>query len=199
MTSFTLASSNQHKASEFAELFKESAIKVVPTKDSLDVIEDGNTYEENAFKKARAYFDLYQQPVISDDSGLNVEALPNDLGILSARFGGEGLSDKERAYLLLEKLADKPDVKERTAYFSCTLCFYLGSQEVFFFEGRIQGHIGRDYKGEHGFGYDPVFIPQKHDGVSTLAMIPEWKAENSHRARACQLALKFFQERVGQN
>jgi XTP/dITP diphosphohydrolase len=89
-------------------------------------------------------------------------------------------------------------LKTRAAYFACTLCFYISPDEVYFFEGRVHGTIGHELKGGHGFGYDPIFVPERkeNDGL-TLAELPEWKNENSHRARAVQSALSFFKESSG--
>lgn len=188
-----LATGNAHKAEEFAVLFDETIkIKAAPSK--LDVVEDGNSYFENALLKARAYYNKFKVPVIADDSGLNVAALGDELGIHSARFGGEGLTDRARAELLLEKMRG---VTHREAYFSCVLCVYLSDAEIFYFEGRMQGHIGYNYQGQTGFGYDPVFIPQDmlNEGV-TVAELPEWKNENSHRAEAVKACQKFLKERI---
>lgn len=186
---FILASGNPHKASELNTLFEDSLIDVISAQKSIDVVEDGDTYEENAFKKAEAYFNLYNRPVISDDSGLNVFSLPDDLGIYSARFGGEGLSDKQRTKLLLEKMEG---VSDRAASFSCVLCFYINPEEVYFFEGRLNGEISKVMSGSDGFGYDPVFIPAGIEGDSTIATMPEWKKSNSHRFKACRFAINFF-------
>jgi XTP/dITP diphosphohydrolase len=189
---FLLASGNAHKATELNILFNNSMIDIISAQQSIDVIEDGDTYEENAFKKAKEYYEKYNRPVVSDDSGLNVFSLPDDLGIYSARFGGEGLSDTQRVELLLEKMKG---VTDRSAYFSCVLCFYIGPDEVYFFEGRLSGEISHKMSGTDGFGYDPVFIPSGHEGDSTIAMIPEWKKDNSHRYKACRFAIKFFEEK----
>jgi XTP/dITP diphosphohydrolase len=99
--------------------------------------------------------------------------------------------------------------------FTCVLCFFLNPHEVFFFEGRLRGKISETIVGEKGFGYDPVFIPGEikeerfegylegkrgvPDGDITLASVPEWKAEHSHRAKSCYGAVKFFKERVCQS
>lgn len=198
MIEFTLASGNAHKAEEFGELFNPSLIKISPAGKKLEVVEDGQSFRENALKKAQAYFEQVQSPVMSDDSGLIVEALPNQLGLHTARFGGEGLTALQRNELLLEKLEGLDDSKRR-AYFVCVLCFYLSESEVFFFEGRVHGRIAPMVSGAEGFGYDPVFIPDGGEGDKTLAEVPVWKNENSHRAVACQHAQKFFEERVGQN
>lgn len=195
---FILATGNPHKASEFSKLFDPNLIKVSAAPEKLEIEENGKTYSENAFLKAKGYFDKFNCPVLADDSGLNVNSLPDELGIYSARFGGSGLGDKERALLLLEKLADKTTREERGAHFSCVLCFYINHDEVFFFEGRLNGFVGLEYVGEHGFGYDPVFHAQGEHEERTVAEIPEWKEKNSHRAQACGFASKFFKERVCQ-
>jgi XTP/dITP diphosphohydrolase len=188
-----LATGNAHKAEEFAELFDPSLITIKAASEKIEVVEDGLTYFENALLKAKAYYDRYKVPVIADDSGLNVEALPSELGLYSARFGGPGLSDKDRAELLLKKM---DGVSNRQAYFSCVLCVYLSEKEIFYFEGRMSGQIGYTYRGEGGFGYDPVFIPldMLSSGL-TVAELHEWKQKNSHRAVATSLAQRFFSQR----
>lgn len=193
MLNLILASGNAHKAEEFAKIFDQEVLKVSAASEKLEVVEDGETFNANALLKAKAYYEKFKTPVLADDSGLCVEALPDDLGIHSARFGGEGLTDKERALLLLEKMKGQA---KRSAYFVCVLCFYLGPDEYYFFEGRVEGNIGDEYKGDHGFGYDPVFKPLGDHNEKTLAELPEWKDENSHRAKACFHAEKFFRERA---
>lgn len=190
---FILASGNKHKANEFQELYLNSNIKIISMEKKIEVIEDGSTYFENAFKKAKAYYDFYKMPSLADDSGLNVEALPLLLGIHSARFGGEGLTDKERAILLLEKMKN---IENRKSSFTCVLCFYINEKEVFYFEGRMSGRIGMNYFGENGFGYDPVFIPDLNtDHEQVISELSEFKMKNSHRAIAVQLSKKFFANR----
>ncbi len=189
---FVLASGNAHKAEEFSELFDKNILKVVAASSKLEVDETGSTYNENAFLKAKAYYDQFKVPVLADDSGLNVAALPEELGIYSARFGGDGLTDKDRALLLLEKLKG---IEKREAFFTCVLCFYISPQEIFFFEGRLNGFIGQNYIGDHGFGYDPIFHGLGEFEARTVAEVPEWKHKNSHRFHACKMAQKFFKER----
>lgn len=187
---FILASGNPHKAEELNQLFEKSAVEIVAAERKLDVVEDGETFHANAQKKAEEYYKVFKAPIVSDDSGLVVEALPEELGIHSARFGGEGLSDKQRAELLLEKMQN---ATSRNAYFICLLCFYFSPDEIYFFEGRLDGSIGHKYTGEHGFGYDPVFIPEKFtESQETIAMHPDWKKSHSHRSLAASLALDFF-------
>jgi len=194
---FILASANQHKAEEFEILFnkmEKKVISVTAASEKIAVVENGNTYVENALKKATAYFKRYKQPVLADDSGLNVEALPNDLGVHSANFGGDGLKDFERTELLLKRMGELPDLK-RNAFFSCHLCFYFNESEVYFFEGRVKGRIGHAPMGNHGFGYDPVFLPEGLEFKKSLAEDPVWKDQHSHRAVAAKMAEEFFRGR----
>jgi XTP/dITP diphosphohydrolase len=189
---FLLASGNAHKAEEFKELFS-GTLNLSPSPQTLEVDETGETYTENAFLKAKAYYDTYKIPTLADDSGLTVEGLPDILGVKSARFAPELKSYVDKCQLLLKMLSQKN--ASRTAYFTCVLCFYLSPDEVYFFEGRVQGKIGNELKGDQGFGYDPIFIPDRkeEDGMS-LAELPEWKNEFSHRAKASLAALQFFKE-----
>jgi len=190
---FLLASGNEHKKEEFLQLFAGSNISVKSPPGSLEVDETGTSFEENAFLKAQAFYDNFKGPVISDDSGLVVSALPGELGVYSARFGGEGLNDEQRARLLLEKLEGE---SERSAYFVCYLCFYCSPREVFFFEGRLKGTILGEYRPGGGFGYDPVFSPLEREFMGlSVAEKPEWKQLNSHRALAVKSAKEFFFQR----
>jgi XTP/dITP diphosphohydrolase len=193
MIELLLASGNSHKSLEFNDLFDTNLIKINAATEKLMIEECGSSYFENALIKAKGYYDKFKVPVIADDSGLNVLALPNDLGLHSARFGGEGLNDRERAELLLNKLESSAN---REAFFSCILCVYFNENEIFYFEGRLNGSISYNYRGTTGFGYDPVFIPSEmsNDGL-TLAELHDWKQKNSHRALAVGFAQKFLAQR----
>lgn len=193
MIELILASGNVHKAEEFNDLFDPKLISVKAAPEKIDVVEDGTSYFENALLKARAYYEKFKVPVIADDSGLNVAALPEELGIHSARFGGDGLKDRDRAELLLKKM---DGVSTREAFFSCVLCVYFNEKEIFYFEGRMAGMIAYSYRGSTGFGYDPVFIPtEKSEEGLTVAELHEWKQKNSHRAIAVGFAQKFLGQR----
>jgi XTP/dITP diphosphohydrolase len=189
MVEFILASGNAHKAEEFAVLFSgRIGVKAAPR--GLNPDETGTTFMENALIKAKAYYDEFGVPALADDSGLSVEALPDILGVQSARFLPEKPSYQEKCAELLRLMAGQ---ENRQANFTCVLCCYVSPAEVYFFEGRVQGVIGREYRGENGFGYDPVFVPTRpeEDG-KTLAELPAWKNKNSHRAKAALAALAFF-------
>ena len=195
MKSFLLGTGNAHKAEEFKELFLNTlTINAAPR--TLEVDETGKTFVENALLKAKAYYETYKVPALADDSGLVVELLPEILGVQSARFAPE-LADYADKCKKLIQIMDEAHLKHRKAYFVCVLCFYVSAEEVYFFEGRVHGEIGHELKGEKGFGYDPIFIPERkeNDGKS-LAQLPEWKNEFSHRAKASQAALEFFKETI---
>jgi len=187
---FILASGNAHKAEEFGKALVDSSFTITAPSSQIDVIEDGLSFQENALKKASAYFSRFKKPVMSDDSGIVVAAIPTELGIHSARFGGESLTDKERALKLLSKMEGAQD---RSAYFICLLCFYVDSENIFFFEGRLSGLISESYDGETGFGYDPIFLGEGQN--RSIASMPEWKFENSHRMKALASAKRFFEDR----
>jgi len=189
MREFVLASSNPHKIEEFSVLLNSDTVKITSPSKKIEVEETGTTFIENSLLKAKTYFEKFNLPAVADDSGLVVSALPNDLGVYSARFGAPSLDDEGRARLLLDKLAEE---ENRSAYFICQLCFYINPEEIFYFEGRLNGTIGKDYLGEDGFGYDPVFVPEGFKPDETLATMPIWKKDHSHRAIACSFANKFF-------
>jgi XTP/dITP diphosphohydrolase len=187
---FILASSNPHKAEELNQLLNTSGVEIVSASEKLEVVEDGATFEENAFKKASEYFEHYKECTVADDSGLVIPAMPGILGVQSARFAPDLPEYKDKCLKLIDLMKDLDD-EQRKAYFTCVLCFYISSDEVYFFEGRVEGRIGYELKGDKGFGYDPVFYPAGQEGKS-LAELYQWKMENSHRAKASIAAMKFF-------
>lgn len=189
MTKFILASSNKNKAIELNNLLGES-FEILPSKESLNVLEDGKSFQENAYKKAYAYTKNFSLPSLADDSGLIIPALPGYLGIHSARFAPQFENYSDKMNVLLEMMKDKRG-DERNAYFICVLCFYLSKEEIYYFEGRVHGKIGLEKKGDKGFGYDPVFYPDGFENQS-LAELYDWKLKNSHRAKACRAAKEFF-------
>jgi XTP/dITP diphosphohydrolase len=191
MTSFILASGNAHKAEEFKELFI-GTLTVAAAPKTLEVDETGKTFTENAYLKAKSYFEAYKTPALADDSGLVVEALPDVLGVQSSRFEPTLKDYSDKCRKVIELLSTK---ENRNAYFVCVLCFYVSPDEVYFFEGRVHGEIALNLAGIHGFGYDPIFIPQRAENdYKSLAELPDWKNDFSHRAKASQSALHFFKE-----
>ena len=164
------ASSNKHKVSQLATVAKEFGISIVSAIDIQkelnlspppEVEESGSTYGENALLKAEAYWHWAKVPCLSDDSGLEVEILDGRPGIFSARYGGEGLSDKQRCQLLLEELKRTESasaVSNRRAAFRCSLCLKIDKNTEFSTEAELGGEILFDFCGDAGFGYDPIVL-----------------------------------------
>lgn len=188
---FILASSNEGKTKELLNVLSPIGIDIQKADEKLDVAETGTTFTENAFIKAEAYFKKYQVPTVADDSGLSLFNFPNILGVYSARFAPELNDYADKCDHLINFLKEK-NAENTKAAFNCVLCFYLGPDEYFFFEGNLTGTIASQRKGDGGFGYDPVFIPEGED--FTLAQKPDYKAQNSHRARALFSAKSFFEK-----
>ncbi len=182
-----LATTNRGKIREFKEILGEEFEVIVP-KERIEVVEDGKTYEENAFIKARRYFEVYKIPTVSEDSGLEVRGLGWKPGVFSNRFFGEGLSDREKCLKLLEMLKDKED-EERIARFVCCIAYFDGKNPRFF-KGDVFGYITREMRGERGFGYDPIFFYPDFGG--TFAEIGEKKNLVSHRRRALEKLKEFL-------
>ncbi|NRD66418.1 RdgB/HAM1 family non-canonical purine NTP pyrophosphatase [Corallococcus exiguus] len=181
------ATGNAGKLRELRALVGD-AVEVVSLKDLPPVpepVEDGATFEENAVKKAREYSLATGLPALADDSGLCVDSLDGQPGVLSARYAPG--DDKARYEKLLTELADVPDEK-RTASFRCALALVTGRGDEARVEvGRCEGVILRAPKGTNGFGYDPVFQVEGEGGRSMAELAPEEKSRVSHRARAFQL------------
>lgn len=187
---FILASSNEGKTKEILNVLKPIGIDIVKAKEQIEVAETGTTYTENALLKAEAYYKKFGEPTVADDSGLSLNEFPNILGVYSARFAPELNDYAQKCDQLLHYMIENKAVTRKAA-FICVLCFYLAPDQYFFFEGNMAGTIAHQRKGVKGFGYDPIFIP---DGESfTLAEQPEYKAQNSHRARAL-IAAKAYLE-----
>lgn len=152
----------------------------------FEVEEGGSTFAANAAIKAKAYADLSGLLALADDSGLEVDALGGEPGVMSARYAGPGVSDADRYSLLLERLAGVP-WESRQARFRCAIAIAEPRGEVRVVEGRVEGYIAFAPAGEHGFGYDPVFfLPEK--GLTMAQLSPEEKNRTSHRARAGEAA-----------
>jgi XTP/dITP diphosphohydrolase len=147
-----------------------------------DVVEDGLTYRDNAVKKARAFAAWSSQLTLADDSGLEVAALGGRPGVHTARFGGPGLSSRERCLYLLDRLRGVPD-DQRQAVFRCVAVLMDSAGRMTVREGQCPGVIGHDLRGEGGFGYDPLFWLPEY-GCSFAELSSEQKDLSSHRAQA---------------
>lgn len=154
--------------------------------------EPHDTFQQNAEAKARTVFNFCGMPVLSDDSGLCVDALDGEPGVYSARYAGENSDDAANNKQLLKTLEGKAN---RTAHYFAVLCLVTPSG-THFFEGRCDGRIGLTPKGTGGFGYDPLFIPDGYE--QTFAELPlEVKSRISHRAKALEQLSMFLKEVAG--
>ncbi|QKS71966.1 XTP/dITP diphosphatase [Paenalkalicoccus suaedae] len=183
-----IASNNAGKIKEFRHFFAKKGVEVKSLADlpeEIDVVEDGDTFEANAIKKAKEIGERFNIAVLSDDSGLEVDALDGAPGIYSARYAGEAKSDDANNAKLLDELAD---VKEgaRSARFVCALAIYHPDKGVKTVRGTVEGEIGFEKHGDDGFGYDPLFyVPTEGKFMAELGR--ERKNEISHRANALHL------------
>jgi XTP/dITP diphosphohydrolase len=178
-----LATHNAHKAAEFQRMLAAGVpgLEIV-TYDGPSPVEDGVTFAENALIKARTAAAHTGLPALADDSGICVDVLGGAPGIFSARWDGGRGDDPARVRLLLDQLADVPD-EHRGAHFSCTIALVAGDAETTV-EGLWPGALAREARGENGFGYDPIFLPDGEAGASAAGIAPERKNAVSHRARA---------------
>jgi len=194
MVKLLIATHNPGKVREYQELLVGLPLELTyPAQEGLDieVAETGESFAENARLKAAAYARASGLLTLADDSGLEVDALGGEPGIRSARYAGTGASDEERYQLLLEKLREVP-WEERTARFRCVIAVTTPEGQVHTTEGTCEGIIAFEPKGEHGFGYDPVFYFQEY-GMTMAELPPETKNRISHRARAAQRAQEILE------
>lgn len=181
-----LSSGNKHKILEIKDILKDMPFDVI-SKDELgfenfDVVEDGKTLEENAIKKASELKKFVDGIVISDDTGLFVEALNGEPGVYSARYAGEQVSYMDNNILLLKKMQNIPPEK-RNAYFKTVIAIILEDGKIMMAEGYCFGKIAIEPRGNNGFGYDPLFIA-KGNKKTFSEMTDKEKNKISHRASA---------------
>ena len=150
--------------------------------DLPEIVEDGETFFENALKKARVVSEFTGEVVLADDSGLEVDFLGGKPGVFSSRYSGPDATDERNNEELLRELEGVP-MDERGASFVCALVLYRPDGTFSSFEGKWQGKIGYEPIGTEGFGYDPVFIVPEI-GVTVAELSPEVKNRISHRAKA---------------
>jgi XTP/dITP diphosphohydrolase len=199
MPSLLIATKNAHKAEEIRTILG-SAWDVTDLTGHPEVPapeETGSTFAENAAIKALAASPLFLGYVLSDDSGLEVDALGGAPGVISARYAGPGATDADnRAKLLRELEGEGARGKARSARFRCAMCVAHNGEVIGTFDGTVEGVIINAERGVGGFGYDALFVPQGH--CETFAQLPaEVKNRESHRARALALARDFLQGLVG--
>lgn len=192
MAYIVVATGNAHKVEEYRKLLADQKVEL---KSLLDypgfpgVEEDGATFRENAAKKALAACRYCDVPAFADDSGLEVEALNGAPGVYSARYAA---TDPERIARLLRELEGR---ENRRARFVCAIAIAVNGEVIETFEGEVRGVIAAAPRGEHGFGYDPVFIPDGYDRTFG-ELDAETKNKISHRANAFARAMEFVEEEM---
>lgn len=185
-----IATGNTHKKDEFAAMLGDD-VQVLTLKDlepglEPEINEDGKTFEENALIKARALHNIVHEAVMSDDSGLEVDALDKKPGIYSARFMGEDTSYEIKNQAILDALKDRDD---RTARFVCAIAWIEEDGTEHVYRGTMEGEINDKIEGANGFGYDPIFYypPFK---TTSANVAPEVKNSASHRHNALMQLMK---------
>ena len=204
MDTIIFATGNKNKMIEIRMILADLGCKILSQKEAgiqADVVEDGQTFEENALIKVTTIADIARKMpeyknavVLADDSGLEIDALNKEPGIYSARYMGEDTSYDIKNQALIDRLEGVPDEK-RTARFVCAIAAALpdGSTEVV--RGTMEGRIGYEIAGENGFGYDPIFyLPQF--GCSSAELEPEKKNELSHRGEGLRKMRKVLEEKL---
>jgi XTP/dITP diphosphohydrolase len=184
-----LATRNAHKLREFEPLLAPHT--VVPLPDEVELPpETGMTFEENALGKARAAAAATGRVAVADDSGIAAAALDGRPGVYSARYAGAGATDEQNLAKLLDEVPDQGD--RRVAYV-CALAYVTPDGEEHVVEGRCEGTLAHEPRGDGGFGYDPAFIPVDRDDGRTMAeLTPEEKDVISHRGRAARALLDWL-------
>lgn len=197
MSRIVFATGNADKMVEIREILKDLGMEILSMKEAgvtPEIVEDGSTFEENALIKARAVHALLPDDIVmADDSGLEIDYLNKEPGIYSARYMGEDTSYDIKNGELLRRMEGVPDEK-RTARFVCAIAAVFPDGEEKTALGTIEGRVGYEIKGEHGFGYDPIFYLPEY-GCTTAELEPEKKNEISHRGRGLQQMKKMIEER----
>lgn len=185
MKKIIFATGNEGKMKEIREIFKDLPYEVLSMREagiSVDIVEDGTSFEENALIKACAVAKCSGEIAMADDSGLEVDFLDKAPGVYSARFLGEETSYEIKNQYILDKLKDVPD-KERTARFVCAIAVVFPDGKSEIRKAVIEGRIAYEPAGENGFGYDPIFYVPEFD-MTTAQLTMDQKNKISHRAKA---------------
>ncbi len=187
MPQLVIASNNAHKISEISQLLE--GIELLSLKDigfTADIPEPFHTFEENALAKASAIYQFCGKNVFADDSGICVHALGGAPGVDSAHYSGERDDEKN----LQKVLTGLKDAQDRRAFYKAVICL-MWDGEVYYFEGICEGKITEEKRGEGGFGYDPIFIPDGYE--QTFAELPlSEKNKISHRGKAVMKMVEYL-------
>lgn len=198
MQKLLIATHNQGKLAEFRQLLADLDLLVTDLDEvgiTHDIEETGSTFIENATLKARGYAEMSGLLSWADDSGLEVDALGGRPGVYSARYGGPGLSQRDRYLNLLDELRAYPR-QHWTARFRCVIALALPNGELHTVEDTLEGVITDEPAGEYGFGYDPIFYLPGY-GATLAELTPETKNQISHRGKASRAAKELLRTLLG--
>lgn len=188
-----LATRNKGKTREFAELLNHPSIEIRNLDDFgpiPEVVEDGATFDDNAYKKSSFTARILGYPALADDSGLCVDALGGAPGVISARYAGENATDAENVRKMLDAVKNE---KNRKAAFKCVISIAVPGGAALTYEGECKGVIIDEPKGDNGFGYDPIFYyPELGKTFAQLSI--EEKGRVSHRGKALQELAKEMEK-----
>ena len=191
MIQLLLATRNRHKTREFAQLLgRNFTVQDLTSKSDIPaIVESGSTFAENAALKAVTISKIFlNEIVVADDSGLEVEAFGGAPGIFSARYAGENANDRRNVEKLLRELQD---ARDRSARFCCVIALAKNGELLTTVAGEVTGTITKSLRGENGFGYDPIFVPNGF--CETFAeLTSETKNKISHRAQATSALVRYF-------
>ena len=184
-----IATHNTHKKEEIQQILGENFNVTSLTDYDIhdEIVEDGETFHANALIKAQYCFNTTGKPSLGDDSGLVVEGLDGRPGIYSARYA----SNHDFAKNMAKVLEELEGVENRKAYFVTVMCL-VDETGANYFEGRVYGNLTKEVRGEKGFGYDPIFIPDHYE-ITFAEMKAEDKNKISHRKKAIELFLEFME------
>jgi len=188
-----IASNNKGKIDEYKKILEPFGFNVYSQREkniNIEVDEIGTTFEENAYLKAKSIYDITQNYVISDDSGLEVEELNNAPGIYSARYK-DLETESERRKEILKELKGK---ENRKARFITVICFIDENGKHTLFKGIWNGKIAFNERGKSGFGYDPIFESEDGDGKTTAELGIDFKNKYSHRSKATKQLIEYLKK-----
>ncbi|MCI8292774.1 MAG: RdgB/HAM1 family non-canonical purine NTP pyrophosphatase [Hespellia sp.] len=190
------ATGNAHKMQEIRMILADLGAEVISMKEAgvnVDVVEAGTTFEENARIKAEAIGQILPEDIVlADDSGLEIDYLDKAPGVYSARFAGEHTSYDIKNQMLIDQLAGVPDEK-RTARFVCVIAAVFPDGTKKMVRETMEGRIGYEIAGDHGFGYDPIFYLPEY-GCTSAQLSPEEKNKISHRGKALRAMRDLMEE-----
>lgn len=196
MTKIVFATGNKDKMREIREIMQDMNVEVISMKDAgitVDIVEDGKTFEENALIKARAVAAYTDAIVLADDSGLEIDYLNKEPGVYSARYLGEDTSYSIKNRALLDRL-EGVEKEKRTARFVCAIAAVLPDKTELVTRQTMEGYIGDEPEGENGFGYDPIFYLDEF-GCSSAALSREQKNAISHRGKGLRAMKELLKAR----